>query len=160
LSWYASGFHDWSVIDESNYRWYGGLFNVPVQLIHPITGHGLYETSHVATVLLGLSGVGLAYWVGRELGGGLAGLLSAVFLWLTPIYYGHSFNNPKDLPFAVLILASVAVIMSGWPYLPQLPRRVWVRIGLVVGMTFGVRWAGWSSFSVSASSGWRGWSVA
>ena len=58
---------------------------------------------------------------------------------MTPFYYGHTFNNPKDLPFAVGMLASRAAIMACWQHLPRLPPRSWIGTGLIIGMTLGIR---------------------
>jgi len=142
LAWYTSGFTDRRVIDEGNYRFYGGFFNVLVQFVHRATGSGLYETSHFFSMLFGLGGITIAAWIGSALFSPAAGLLAAVFLCLTPVYYGHSFNNPKDLPFAVLSLLSVAAMMACWPKLPRLPRRAWLGTGIAFGLTIGIRIAG------------------
>src|SRR5262249_47512236 len=73
------------------------------------------------------------------LGSRFSGFLSALFLWMTPFYYGHTFNNPKDLPFAVGMLASLAAIIGCWQHLPRLPPGPWIRTGLIIGMTLGIR---------------------
>ena len=155
LKWYASGFHDRRVIDEGNFRLYGGFFNVLVQLLHR-AGAPLYETSHLLTVLFGLASLPIAYWIGSRLSSPLGGFLSALFLWLTPMYYGHSFNNPKDLPFAVMSLASFAAILSCWDYLPDLPARIWLRTAVVLGLTLAIRVAGIVVFGYLALS-WLAW---
>ena len=138
VRWYASGLQDRRVIDDSNYRYYGGFFNTIVALAH-LAGTPLYETSHVATVLCGAVGLALAYWIGATLGCRFSGFFSTLFLWMTPFYYGHTFNNPKDLPFAVGMLASLAAIMACWEHLPRLPPGPWIRTGLIIGMTLGIR---------------------
>ena len=44
----------------------------------------------------------LGSWkLGRLLGGPAAGFTALTLLVLTPVWYGHMFNNPKDMPFAV-----------------------------------------------------------
>jgi hypothetical protein len=139
LAWYVSGFHDRRVIDDGNFRWYGGLFNVVVQLVHRCSGVPLYEASHVCALLVGIFGLVLVYGIGASLASRCAGFLSALFLWLTPVYYGHSFNNPKDLPFAVLMLAAFAIMLGHWQYLPRLPAWLSVGTGIVFGMGLGIR---------------------
>jgi len=54
-----------------------------------------------------------------ELAGRDAGLLAAAVLLLTPVYYGHMFINPADLPFAV---AYVWGLFYGARFAQQWPR--------------------------------------
>jgi hypothetical protein len=142
LRWYTTGFTDRNVIDGGNYWFYGGLFNVLAQVSHRATGFGLYETSHVINVVFGLAGVALAAWIATSLFNPMAGFLAAVFLWMTPVYYGHSFNNPKDIPFATMSLVAFAGIISCWRHLPDVPRGVWVRTGLALGLALAIRIGG------------------
>jgi len=141
IRWYASGFRDTRAIDEGNFRWYGGFFNVLVQLVHSL-GTPPYETSHFLSFLFGVMGLALAYNVGSAMGSRFGGYVSTLFLWITPIYYGHSFNNPKDLPFAVMVLASMAVLIHAWSQRPNLRPHVWIGTGLVLGLTLAIRVGG------------------
>jgi hypothetical protein len=141
LAWYSSFFRDRRVLTVGDHLLYGGLVNAPVQLAHH-AGLPLYETNHVVCVLFGIAGLCAAYWLAAKLWSPLAGLLAAVFLWLTPMYYGHSFNNSKDLPFAVLLLASMAAIRRLWDYLPDPPPRVWIPAALCFGGLAGIRSGG------------------
>ncbi|MBI3491205.1 MAG: hypothetical protein HY047_05395 [Acidobacteria bacterium] len=156
ITWYKTGFADRSAIDQSNYRLYGGLFNVFAQAARAATGSGLYEASHALSLAFGLVSVALALWIGSRLGGALAGCLSAVFLWMTPVYYGHAFNNPKDIPFAVLSLAAFAAIVASWRWLPRLPSIAWIATGLAIGSTLAVRVGGLVLFLYLAAV-WAAW---
>lgn len=142
LRWYLSGFTDRRVIANANYTFYGSLFNVLTQASQKATGFGLYETSHIINVVFGLAGVALAAWIASTLFSPMAGLFAAVFLWLTPVYYGHSFNNPKDIPFATMALAAFAGIVACWRHLPDVPRPIWIRTGLLLGLALAMRIAG------------------
>jgi hypothetical protein len=158
ITWYKTGFADRSAIDQSNYRLYGGFVNVLVQAVRAATHARIYEASHATSLVFGLVGLALAFWIGRRLGSPAAGCLSAVFLWMTPVYYGHSFNNPKDIPFAVLSLASFAAIVAGWRQLPRLPRLTWIATGLTIGSTLAVRVGGLVLFGYLAAV-WAVWLV-
>jgi hypothetical protein len=155
LRWYASAFTDRRVIDEGNFRFYGGFFNVLVQLVHR-TGASLYGASHALTLLFALASLPLTYWIGATTFSPAAGFFAMVLLWLTPVYYGHSFNNPKDIPFAVMSLASLAAIMSCWDHLPRPPMRVWLRTAVVIGLTIAIRVGGLVLFGYLGLS-WLAW---
>jgi hypothetical protein len=118
LDWYASGFHDRAIVDEGNQRLYGSFFNSISALIADHSPLGLYETGHLVIALSSLIGVYFAYLLGRRLAGPMAGFFSALLLLLTPVYYGHSFMNPKDIPFAVMFLASVYFLIASFDHLP------------------------------------------
>jgi 4-amino-4-deoxy-L-arabinose transferase-like glycosyltransferase len=59
-----------------------------------------FRTNHVLCAFVAQIGLLGTWRLGRLVAGPLAGLLSLLFLLLTPVYYGHQFNNPKDIPFA------------------------------------------------------------
>ncbi|MDA0709177.1 MAG: tetratricopeptide repeat protein [bacterium] len=101
-----------------------------------------FETYHLCCAVIGFLGVLAAYRIGVVLGGPAAGFAAALFLILTPRYYGHIFNNPKDIPFAVFYLWSVFWILRGMDRLPQLPGSWIWKTGLAIGLTLGCRVAG------------------
>ena len=68
--------------------------------LNKVSPFGNYETRHLLNGLVGVVGIVGTWKLGRVLGGPRAGFLAALFLALTPNYYGQMFNNPKDIPFA------------------------------------------------------------
>ena len=139
LDWYASGFQHRAIIDEGNQRLYGSFFNSISALISDHSPLGLYETGHLVIAITSLIGVFFAYRLARRLAGPMAGFLSALLLLLTPVYYGHSFINPKDIPFAVLFLISLYYLTAAYDYLPRLPVRWILMVGTAIGLTLGIR---------------------
>src|SRR6185503_18604772 len=67
-----------------------------------------------------------------------------------PPFYGHAFNNPKDIPFAGAFAVAVAVILVVSDRSPRLRRRDVVAAGLAIGMAAGVRVAGIVLFGFAA----------
>jgi hypothetical protein len=97
LSFYTSGFRASNLVRGSSY---GAAFDLLAALVRRISPWDAYRTNHVLcafTAELGLLGT---WRLGRLVAGPLGGLLGLAFLVLTPVYYGHQFNNPKDIPFA------------------------------------------------------------
>src|SRR6476660_9771483 len=80
--------------------------------------------------------------MGKYLGGPVAGFLSALFLLLTPRFYGDAFNNPKDIPFACLFLFSMYYLMMAVRYFPCIPGVLILKLGVAVGLTLGIRVGG------------------
>jgi len=87
-------------------------------------------------------GVIAAFRIGQLLGNGWIGCLAALFLILTPRYYGHAFNNHKDIPFAVAYLWSIFWLIRCLPHFPHIPRPWLIYAGLSLGITMGIRVGG------------------
>ncbi len=142
LNWYSSIFANHDAVDKWRLFIYGGFFDALAQMAARVSPQGVYETRHAVSALFGLLGIAAAYRIGSRLLGGIGGFLSALFLLLTPVYYGHMFNNPKDVPFAALFLVSLYYSLVAYDRLPNLPKRTIVQLGAVVGLTAGIRVVG------------------
>jgi len=73
------------------------------------------------------------------LGGARVGFLSLMLLLLTPAYYGHSFNNPKDGPFAAAMVWVLYYLCKTVSALPAPPLSLVMRFGATVGLALGIR---------------------
>ena len=139
LSWFTSGFSDHRVIDSDVQRLYGSFFNFISTIARRISPLEPWETTHLLLAIFGIVGVVFAFRLASLLGGSRAGFLTAAALTLTPAYYGHSFMNPKDLPFAVLFIASIYYLVRAYDDFPTLNRRAVISLGLAFGLSLGVR---------------------
>jgi hypothetical protein len=148
LAWYSSWFRDRRALDFTSM--YGGFFDVVAQLAAKVLPLGIYESRHLINCLFGLLAIYTAYKLGAYIGNPMAGFFAALFLTLTPAFYGHSFNNPKDIPFATLYLIALYFILVSYKSLPQLPRNLVMKIGVTIGLALGVRVGGLMLFSYLA----------
>lgn len=143
VRWYASRFHDRSVLSPVTSEYiYGAFFNGPAAAFAALRPFPPYESIHLAIALVGLLGLFVAFKVGQLLGGSRAGFFSAVILILTPAYYGHSFINSKDLPFAVFYLAAIYFLLRLYDYLPRPGVRRIALTGVGVGLPIAIRVGG------------------
>ena len=113
---------------------------------------GPYETRHLVNVFVALAGVVATYRLGALLGGARSGVLAAVLLAATPAYYGHSFNNPKDIPFAALHAWVLVFALESAAALPRVPIRRVLALGVAVGLALGVRVGGAFVFGYVAAA--------
>lgn len=139
LNWYASGFTDNTINTEGNHYLYGSFFNAVSAFAAQHSPLGPYETGHLLIAVTGLIGIFFAWRIGKLLAGPMAGFLSAAILTLTPTYYGHMFMNHKDIPFAVLFLVTLFYLLRPYDRLPRLPFRSVAVLGVVIGLTLGIR---------------------
>lgn len=142
LAWYRSLFQDASALSFGDLYLYGGLFDAPAQLLAGISPLGLYETRHLANVATGLVGLYATWRLGALVGGARTGLVALLFLALTPTFYGHAFNNPKDVPFASFATLAVYFMLRASRELPRVRPSLVIATGLALGAALGVRAGG------------------
>jgi hypothetical protein len=140
LSYFQAGMAYAAIPDHHHH--YGGGYNVTAALFRKLVPHAPHTANHLFTALVGLLGLLGAWRLGRLLGGAAGGLIALVLLCALPAYYGHMFNNPKDLPFAAgyvwMLYYLCRLIQAG----PRAPNRVWVALGVTIGLGMTVRIGG------------------
>lgn len=139
IEFYRSGFTNDAALHYLDLYRYGGAFDMIAALLMPLSPFGEYETRHLLGGLLGIVGLLGAWKLGRRLGGDRAGLLALLLLLLTPCFIGHSFNNPKDAPFATAMLWAVYAIVRVQHELPKPSARTLLLLGVTFGLALSVR---------------------
>jgi hypothetical protein len=142
LRFFHSGFADTKAATYENMPLYGGLFDAVVQSLTRILPFSIVDTRHLFTALTGFLACVGAWRFARYLGGSLAGFLTILFLVALPSFYGHSFINPKDIPFAAGYIWTLYFIARAGETLPIIPFRRAFPVGLALGLTLGVRVGG------------------
>lgn len=171
IRWYTSGFRDRAVLTSvANEYLYGHFFNAPAVVLAYLSPLRPYETQHLAVATVGLLGLFVVFRLGKHLGGSRVGFVSALILALTPAYYGHSFINPKDLPFAVFYLTALYFLLRLYDRLPRPGFPVIAATGVALGLPLSIRVGGvmllgyvgvlalfWH-VARARSNSWNGWS--
>jgi len=139
VDYYTSFFADRRFAEIYNLYLYGGMFDGLASAIDRFTPFSVYETRHLVNALFGLLGLWGVWRLGKFFGGGAAGLVALILLVLTPMYYGHMFNNPKDIPFAVGIVWTLVYMARSLRELPRIRWPTLVKLGGIMGFTLGVR---------------------
>ncbi len=142
LNYYLTGFKDQSSLHYLDLFNYGAAFDMTAAALNRFSPFGTYETRHLLDALIGLLGVVGTWKLGKALAGPRAGFLAALFLALTPNYYGQMFNNPKDVPFAVGMAWSLYYLVRLLPGLPRPDWRLVLKLGLAVGLALAIRVGG------------------
>ena len=160
LNYYASGFTDLRATHWQDLFNYGGAFDMLAAIVNHVSPFDTYETRHLLNGLVGVLGLVGVWKLGRALGGPRVGFLAALFLALTPNYYGQMFNNPKDVPFAAGMVWGVYYLVR---LAAELPRPRWstlAKLGLAIGMALAIRvggllLVGYLGLLLAASGIWR-----
>ena len=161
LDYYVSHFHDLRALNDLDLTNYGAAFDMTAAAANLISPFGTYETRHLLNALVGVLGLIAAWRLARRLGGRRAGFIAALFLLLTPNYYGQMFNNPKDVPFAVAMAWGLWAMVR---LLPTMPRPPWAQVGalgVAIGLASGVRVGGlmllgYVGLMLLVAAAWRG----
>jgi hypothetical protein len=142
LAYYATLFKDESVLTYHNLYLYGGLFDGIVAVANLVSPLGTYETSHLLNGLVGLIGVIGCWKLANTLAGPRAAFFAALLLLVMPTWYGHMFNNPKDIPFAAAMTWTLYYMARLGDELPAPRWRSIAMLGVTAGLTMGMRVGG------------------
>ena len=100
----------------------------------------------------GWVGVLVAFALARRLAGVRAAWLTALLLIAMPRYVADSMNNPKDLPFAVLMLAGYYYILTIRDEFPYLTWLHVLKLGAVIALALNVRSMGLALLGYTAAA--------
>jgi 4-amino-4-deoxy-L-arabinose transferase-like glycosyltransferase len=120
-------------------RFYGGLFDVTAVSLQQVLPVDRYRVRHALNAVFGWLGVVACAALGARFGGPWMAALAALFAVTAPRYFGHSMNNPKDIPFAALAAWSLFAISGIRLTYPYLSFRLAALAGLAIGLSLSVR---------------------
>ena len=139
VRFYETRGKDGSAFAIRNLRHYGALFELLAGALARLTPATPFDTRHLANACVGSLAVLAATRIAFRIGGALAACLTGVFLIATPLYIGHLFNNPKDVPFAAAMAVAQCAFLGAWD---EMPRPRWWRLillGVAAGAVLGTR---------------------
>ena len=139
VNWYATLGRDQSALTYLDLFYYGGLFDTLAALVNLASPWAHWATRHLLEAIFGLIGLIGCWRLARHLGGPKAGFAALGCLALMPSYYGMMFINPKDIPFAALMIWAVYLLTLIAGQLPRPSWRLVVWFGLVTGLALGMR---------------------
>lgn len=139
LRLYGSGFTDQRALSFVNLYAYGGGFDMFAALVAKVLPFDLFETRRLLGAAVGIAGLFIVWRIARRLGGPLAGLLAIALLATCPLYYGHMFINPKDVPFAVAMAMLALGLVRAFDSYPAPSIATIALVGIGFGLSFGTR---------------------
>jgi hypothetical protein len=124
---------------EDGSHLYGAPFDVLAVGMQRIIPADPYVVRHLLNAFVGWLGIVFCGLLARRLFGPGTALLAMVLLATAPRYFGHSMNNPKDIPFATL----ATLILYAFCRLPErYPFFTWrsaLGLALSLGLALNVR---------------------
>ncbi|MFK7797804.1 MAG: glycosyltransferase [Aureispira sp.] len=139
LNYFESEGVDDTALNFQNLYLYGGLFDYCMAWLHKyiFPEWDIYEMRHLFNALLGaflliFTGL-LAKSVSQRW---QVAFWTLLFMALSPRIFGHSMNNPKDIPFAFSYVFTLYFLMN---FVRQLPRPSFQSMmGLIVGISISI----------------------
>jgi tetratricopeptide (TPR) repeat protein len=146
LKYFETDGQDSSALSETSrlneFRYYGEHFNVISAWLNTyVKAWGEFETRHFLNALYGLLAMLFASLAAKEIGGWRAGVFALLFIIFSPVFFGHSMNNPTDIPFAAgcaMALYYLIKVLRNLPS-PKFAYLMWcgVGIGIAIGSRIG-----------------------
>ena len=138
IAYFASGGADSSCNRYYNLKEYGPGVDLVAALLYREWPRWSVEVRHAVAAICGLLTAPAVVRLGRRLGDPAAGAIGGVALLLMPQFYGQSFLNTKDIPFACAFawsMANLADLVSRGTY----RWREVLPCGLAMGLAAAVR---------------------
>jgi hypothetical protein len=142
ISYYTSGFTDRALFSFDNLYLYGGLFDVVTTLLGRLLPFDLYSIRHVLCASIGVGGIAATWATARLIAGPRAGLIAAVLLAVSGVWYGAMFNHTKDITFAAAMIGAAYTLLLATRDLPRPKLRHVLLFGAFLGAALGLRAVG------------------
>lgn len=148
VKYYQSDGENKEALEFKNLKYYGGLFDYTVTWLNTDGEVGqfkwdAYEFRHLMNSLVGFFLILLTGLLAFRLSNSWKiAFLAVLFLAFSPRIFGHSMNNPKDIPFAAAVIFTLLFIVR---FLKELPRPGWgtsIFLALAIGLAINIRVGG------------------
>lgn len=122
---------------------YGPVFDLStVAAIKVFKPEDPYTVRHIMNSLAGWTAILFAALIAVMIGGWRAGIITLLFMFLSPRFLGHSFNNPKDIPNAAAYIFTIFAIFRYLKNFPEMKYKYAWPVALGIGLAIGVRVGG------------------
>ena len=116
-------------------KYYGQSYDNLATLISELFDIGdIFTLRHILNAIAGWLIVLFTWLTARELDGKRTAWLAVVLILVSPRFIGHSFNNLKDIPFALGFIAFLFFLLKYLKGMKDAPFRY--KLGLIVSIAF------------------------
>ncbi len=139
-NYFSSNGEDKSAIytPQTNLKYYGqSIDNISYVLVKWLGFNNPYKFRHLLSSIIGWLTILFAGLFARLVAGYPAGILTIVFLFFSPVFLGHSFNNLKDIPFAfsyIFFLYFLIKFLKEFPK-PGIKTALFVSLGIAMAIS-------------------------
>ena len=141
-AYFASGLSDRAALSYRNLYLYGGMFDLICVAVQAWVSVDDYVVRHLVNAGFGWLGVVFCGIAAYRLFGPKTALLAMVLLVLSPRYFGHAMNNPKDIPFTAMGAAVLCGLAGARATYPFFSRRQALALAGAIALAINVRAGG------------------
>jgi hypothetical protein len=123
---------------------YGMWFEaIGVAMVKMFNIDNYHATRHIMNALIGALAILFAGLFAKNCGRSWrTGAIVLILLFLSPSFLGHSFNNPKDIPFAAMFMVALYYIHKFILEYPKFSIQTSIKLALSLGLAIGIRVGG------------------
>ncbi len=137
--------------NKENLHLYGGLFNMTAAAAHRMfPSMDPYDVRHLLNAWTGWLTILFAGLLARWFNGWMTAWLAVLLLASWPMFFGHSMNNPKDVPFALGYVWAIYYLFRLVGNLPRPARYDWIMLAAAIAFTINIRVGGLVLLAVAA----------
>lgn len=126
-----------------NLKYYGPFFDLSAYLLFLLpVGFDRYDAVHFLCSLFSVGGIYFSYLIARRILPKTQAIWIIPILYLSPLNFEYSFNQPKDIPFMALFVAATYYLLRLYGVYPQVPRSLWIRLAICIGLANAIRTVG------------------
>lgn len=144
---YASGGKDTTCLTNEDMGMHGGFFDqLTVVVVRWFNIEDYSQTRHIMNSLFGWVGVLFAALLAWKLKNWRTAILALLLMFLSPRLLGHSFNNPKDLIFSSMMIASLYYVVCLIKEYPKPTIKTSIKLAFWTALAIVSRFAGYLIF--------------
>ncbi len=144
LAYYQSGGKNQKCLEWELLSYYGGLFDYTSSILAGIFPNAdVYDVRHAFNSLFGFIAILFIGLTARKLTGRWSGAIIAIlFMVLSPRFFGHSMNNPKDIPFATAFVFTIYYLMDYIKRFQKVSMQTYIWLVVGIGAAINMRVGG------------------
>lgn len=143
VNWFESNGADTTCFNYQNMKYYANSTDVITEYVNRKCGvDEILTTRHIFNSLIGWLAVLAVGLIACMLGGFRAGVFAMLLLFLSPRFLGHTFNNPKDIPFAAAVIMAIYGMFLFFKQFPKVKWYTFVILILAIAFAISVRVGG------------------
>ena len=141
---YGTKYKDQNALTMTPNLWlYGGLFDFVATKLYNTFGTDPYSTRHWFNALIGFFLMFFTGLLAKEISGSWkVAFLALLMIAVSPRIFGHSMNNPKDIPFAAAYIFTLLHLIRFVKQLPRPGAKTIFALILGIGFSIGIRIGG------------------
>lgn len=134
---------DTTCLNFKNLMYYGSSFDVMAEYVNgKFNVDDISSSRHVFNSLFGWLAILMVGLIAYQLGGPRAGVMAILLIFLSPRFLGHSFNNPKDIPFAAGVISAIYGMVLFFKQFPKVKWYTYVILILSIALAISTRIGG------------------